>query len=389
MPSSPRPAMDAAVVAWSTGAPLHIDPRGQRAHHLERGLAAFGAVERVGADGTSAVTAGDTLRATGSRWRAWLRGTTAQVLLDKHEVEARLALARWRPEVDVAVLVGFPFSPLPFAARRLAERGIPYVLDVGDPWVLTNPAPETRGLARRRAARLEAELWRKAAGGILTTRRQADAIRALAPDVPLLVRPNGYTPAPAGAVRTAPRTDRVLRLAHFGSLYGERVGFRPFLDRLLAAGPWERVVLHQFGADWERLLPADEDRFSVVRQSPQPWAEIVSRAHEFDAAVVIGWRDPARMPSKVLQYLTLPIPRIALVNSGDDDSLAHYTRPLPGWAVVGEHDDGALVAGAVRDLTTRSWTPQALAPPSSESWEAIEQQLARFVLDAATGRRVA
>ena len=62
-------------------------------------------------------------------------------LLDKHELWSRRRFRGWRPDCDAALLIGFPFSPLSEAARRLTAAEIPYVVDAGDPWVLTGPGP--------------------------------------------------------------------------------------------------------------------------------------------------------------------------------------------------------------------------------------------------------
>src|SRR5204863_3347456 len=124
------------------------------------------------------------------------------VALDRWELWAARRLRRWHPEVDAALLIGYPWSPVTRAARRLARMGIPYVVDAGDPWVLTEPASLARSLSVWRARRAELPIWRNAVGAVVTTPQQADRLREVFPHLRVLVRPNGYvetaatTPSP-------------------------------------------------------------------------------------------------------------------------------------------------------------------------------------------------
>jgi hypothetical protein len=368
-----------AVVSWSGAQPLHLSPRGQRTEAHLRALGELGEVERVGAGRIPQWLGGDSSRRRSSTVRRLARGAVAAVLVDKYEPGAWRALRDWRPEVDAAVLVGFPWAPLPLAAGRLAAAGIPYVVDIGDPWILTNPHPTGSPLRRWRARRQERRLWRDADGVIVTTAAQGEALRALFPQLRVLVRPNGYTAAesPAGAP-PPPRSDE-LRLVHYGSLYGERVDVGAFCARLRASGRWRRITLVQYGPDWEGLLDPAAAAVDVDRRSARPWPEILAEAPEFDAALVIGWADPAKLPSKAVQYLTLPIPRLALATSAAD-SLGRYVADKPGWATVGEADPNP--ASALAGLLAREWSAAELAPPASESWESVTARLGEFAAAA-------
>src|SRR4051794_40337585 len=62
-----------------------------------------------------------------ARTRSGLKAVHRQVFLDRHELWSRRHFARWDPDVDAALLIGAPFSPLIAAARRLSARGIPFV----------------------------------------------------------------------------------------------------------------------------------------------------------------------------------------------------------------------------------------------------------------------
>jgi hypothetical protein len=377
------------VIAWSEILPIHLSPRGQRTEHLINALKRHGQVERVGEKNIPQWLAGDGGRTRASWYRRLARVLMSHVLIDKYEITARQSLRHWSPNIDAAVLVGYPCSPLPFAAHKLVRCNIPYIVDIGDPWVLTNPYPQGGWFQRWRAARLERKLWASARGVIVTTQGQGDALRRLFPHLRVLVRPNGYNSSETKAVSPAhtipaKSADSELRLVHYGSLYGARVNFVRIFQQLAASGKWDKITLRQYGPDWEGALEPIAESIEVDHRPPISWEEVLAEAHGFHAAVVIGWQNPAQMPSKAVQYLTLPIPRIAMVNSVGTDALATYAADRPGWAVV--KDDGRLASEIIAAHLSKPWRPTELQAPASESWEAVEDILGDFVVDVLEGR---
>ena len=305
-----------------------------------------------------------------------------QVLIDKYEVVARRSLHNWRPEVDAAVLVGFPWSPLPSAAVKLAHHGIPYIVDVGDPWMLTNPDPETGWLGQSRSARRERKLWASAHGVIVTTKGQGEALRRLFPHLRVLIRPNGYNIVKAESKSPADlqaANDTELRLVHYGSIHGQRVRLDNIFDSLARSGKWSKITLYQYGPDWGNVLKSVTSDIEIKYRSPISWAEVLAGAQVFHAAIVIGWRNPTQMPSKAVQYLTLPIPRIAMVNSDTTDALAAYVADKPGWTTV--DTKASRASEIIASHLSRPWREIDLQAPESESWGAVEGVLKDFALD--------
>jgi hypothetical protein len=106
----------------------------------------------------------------------------------------------------------------------------------------------------------------------------------------------------------------------------------------------------------------------------------VARVDEFDLALVIGNRDPSQLPSKVIDYFTLPIPRAAFVRDPADDAIADYVRNRPGWVVV---TDNAELGPAIADSVDPGSSRTDLAPPESESWPAVADEIRAFVAQVA------
>jgi hypothetical protein len=303
----------------------------------------------------------------------------SRCFIDPLEPWAWRALGRRDLQADLALLIGSPFSTLVVAARALSRRAVPYVVDISDPWPrVPSNGPST--LRDRRGARLERRLWNGASAGIVTTAAQARDVLELVPGLDVLVRPNGYVD-----VETVPsirRRDPVdeLNIGHFGNLYAPRLAIRPFLRRLAESGRWRRVVFHQYGRDHYGDLRQLPGPMTVRLHDPVPWPDVVRlAATELDIALVLGNKDARQLPSKAIEYLTLPVARVALTRNRSGDALVEYLDGKPGWLTLDVDDPDA--ATLIWEHVRRNWTPAQLAPPPSESWPYVAEEIAAFVLE--------
>jgi hypothetical protein len=319
----------------------------------------------------------------------WVRRAGRKLLnglaMDEYEARAAWALRGWQPQGSGALLIGYPFSPLYHAARGLANAGVPYVVDVGDPWALTSSMPPCGRLCARRARAAERFIWSHAAGGIVTTEQQAAAIGSLFRGLPLLSRPNGFAEPPT-LPQARPAVDgdrRELRLVHFGTLYGPRLSPFDWLSRLRAEAGVERIRFVNYGyvdeADW---LDLEDPAISVELRAPVAWEEARRAAAEFDGAVVIGNTDPSQLPSKAVKYLTLPVPRLALSDGGGDE-LTAFARSKPGFLGV-DLGSAADLARTI-DHLRRAWSAAELMPPSADSWPEVERAVVEFLTECWQG----
>ncbi len=387
MSASPAPTESSsrgrlAVVSGLAHNPM--SPRGQRTQNLVRELGKRWDVELVALPPETFARRGAPVSRR-SLPRRVLGPVMHSIALDRWEPWAARRLRGWQPDVDAALLIGYPWSPLTRAARHLAHRGIPYVVDAGDPWVVTEPGALPRSISIWRARRAELPLWRDAAGVVVTTRQQADRALELFPHLQILVRPNGYVPVPDSVVpaQAAGRDPASLTLAHFGTISPIRVDVVPLLAALQSTGRWREITFVQFGDDYAGMLNLVPEGVRVERQPTQPWGEIVARAADFDAAVVLGNQRGDLLPSKAVQYLTLPIPRIAVTNGEPDDALAIYAKAHRGWMIAADGDPEA--AGQVWEHLAREWPAEDLAAPDEESWSNVAVQVAAFVESCVNG----
>lgn len=297
--------------------------------------------------------------------------------IDLHESWSKRHIRRWPNRPDLVLVIGYPFSPAVEAARRLGSSGVPIVVDMSDPWVLTARKPAVGTIALWRARRAEQRLWSVAAGAIVTTYRQEYALISMFPHLETLVRPNGYQTVGDRQAPTTVRQHGELRIGHFGNLYYPRVPLAPFLARLSQSGLWDSITFEQFGNDWNRTLDRVPADVRVWTHPPLPWEHVLERSRELDAALVVGNVDTAQMPSKVIEYLTLPIPRLALVAPPGVDAITDYVADKAGWLAVRADDPD--VADAVHAHLQRRWTARDLAPPAGESWPAVAREIVDFL----------
>jgi hypothetical protein len=377
--SRPRDRSLAVVSGYGT---RQLTPRGQRTQWLLKSLERSWDVELTALPGEppAVAAAPDSGRVP---WRRVAGAAVRATLLDKWEPWSRRRFGRWQPDVDAALLIAFPWSPVAHAARRLRPAGVPYVVDAGDPWVLTSPGTDTRLLAKSRGRRAEHAIWDGAAGAVVTTNQQAETIAGFFGDLPILVRPNGYEPAPAlpaarGAEGAGPDPEH-LRIVHYGMLSFVRVDVSRLLVALTESGRWKSISFTQFGDDHAGMLARAPASVEVEYRAPMPWNEILADAPRYDLAIVVGNWLTGQLPSKAVQYMTLPIPRLALSERTDDDALAEYVSDRPAWLALPKDDPDA--GGRVWKHLDRAWTEEELAPPPGEAWPAVAERIGAFVED--------
>jgi hypothetical protein len=371
-----------AVVSGYALKPL--TPRGQRTQWVLKSLERDWDVELTALP-AQAPAAGAAPGNGRTRLRRAAAAAVRTTLLDKWEPWSLRRLGRWQPGVDAGLLIAYPWSPVVHAARRLRRAGIPYVVDAGDPWVLTSPGTDSTLLAKLRTPRAEREIWSGASGAVVTTNQQAEGIAGLFPGLPILVRPNGYDPLPAGAGTPAagPRDPEHLRLVHYGMLSFIRVDVSETLTKLAESGHWKKISFTQYGDDHAGMLDKAPPSVEVEFRSPQAWSEVLAGAVQYDLAVVVGNWATGQLPSKAVQYMTLPIPRLAVVERESDDALAEYVEGRTGWLALtrDEADAGRLVW----EHLEHGWTGGGLAPPAEEAWPEVADRIAGFVERCVSG----
>jgi glycosyltransferase involved in cell wall biosynthesis len=126
-------------------------------------------------------------------------------------------------DVDLVYAWMAPFESAEAATRLAAERDVPWIGDLGDPWALDEMWIFATGLHRRRAlAEMRTSLGR-ADALVLSTREAAQQMRTHVPGLagkPVVAIPNGFD-ADDFEDPLAARTDGAFRIVHTGYLHTE------------------------------------------------------------------------------------------------------------------------------------------------------------------------
>jgi hypothetical protein len=251
-------------------------------------------------------------------------------------------------------------------------------MDIGDPWVLTLRHVDPLLVPVGRASRAERFLWQNAAGAVLTTEAQRAPLQEMFPDLPILIRPNGYNVVEMPPPRRERDFPRRLRIGHLGILSRYRVDPVPTLLELARSGNWDEIELIQYGEDFgaglERLRDAG---VRVEHNTSRPWDEVAKRLPEFDLMLVVAYPLPMLLPSKAIEYSAVPLPRLALTNPEPDDALRLFSAEHEGWLAVspGEPDIAAKVLAHIN----RDWTAEQLAPRPDDAWPEVATTVADFI----------
>lgn len=306
----------------------------------------------------------------GGRAERWLRSPSPWARWWTREAHDALATL----DVDVILATLSPFEGARAALAAAAERRIPCVLDLRDPWALDEMVMYPTRLHREAELRAMRAALTDAHAVVMNTREAASAVVRTWPELAgkCVTIPNGFDPADFD-VEPEKRSDDALRIVHTGYLHTElEPGGISARIRRLAGGALDgvdvgarshvrlidaldrvdgKVELHLAGL----LSPADvaaADRPYVHLRGYLPHRESVALAKSADA-LFLPMHDLPRgtrariVPGKAYEYLGAARPILAAVPDGDARDLLEQT----GNAIlVRPNDLDGMVAAVLRLL---------------------------------------
>jgi hypothetical protein len=160
-----------------------------------------------------------------------------------------------------------------------------------------------------------------------------------------------------------------------------KISIGGWLARVRRTAGLPRVRFANYGSvDRPDLLQSDDPAVVVEIHEPVEWARACEIARGFDAAVVTANDHPAQLPSKSIQYLTLPVPRVGVTASSDPGELGAFAAQRPGFISVDveSQEDVSRLISHLR----RPWSDDELAPPADDSWAAVARQVLGFTIAA-------
>ncbi len=274
--------------------------------------------------------------------------------------------------IDLVYFSTTMFFAMPLGRLWRRRTGVPFVLDMQDPWVSdyyeTHPdvtPPRKHALSRRAHAMLERYTMQAACGLVAVSAPYIGTLRQRYPrlaDVPAITLPFAASPVDFEVLATQPQANPFFEAAdtHVHGAYVGRAGddMRPALEILFGAlrdgrqafpGAFERVRLHFVGTNYST---EQEPRRTVAPVAAHlgcgdAVAETAARVPYFTALqvlkdasflVLIGSNDPTYTASKVYPYLFAGKPIVAVVHEAS--SLVPVLKSAPNCVLVtfGEAD---------------------------------------------------
>jgi hypothetical protein len=282
-----------------------------------------------------------------------------------------IALTRGRGALAV-ISSGPPHFATHEAARRIARRtGVPFVMDLRDPWSRMTDLPE--GMASpvwwHLAERHEARAVASAALVVTNTAQHLAALQRLYPDQRdrMIAVFNGYDeePLPTG------RRGRRFTIAYAGTIYMTRDP-RPLLRAVARLVADRRLSADDVGVDFMghvqefegrsvQSIAAEEGVADLVRVfPPRPRRDALQFQADAHVLVSLPQDSTLTIPAKIFEYARFPAWVLAL--GGPESASANLVRELRGDAVsYGDPDGIAAVLARRYAQHVAGETPRPLA----------------------------
>lgn len=282
-----------------------------------------------------------------------------------------------REPFHAVLITTYPIYPAWLGPRFKKQTGVPFVLDLQDPWVgawgrTLGPGgrPDLRSrLSRRVAVTLERSIVPRADALVAVSSGTLDELASRVPSIrsrPLLELPIGWNPADFERARSraanAAEADGRATFSYIGTLLpaGHDIIAALFAGagRMLAASP--RPLRLQFVGTSNQtqysgrplldgMIPAGLEDVVVERAERLPYFDALRTLTSSDVVMVIGTRQPHYTASKVYPALASGRPVLALVHEASQAT--PILRQAAGTVVVAFDDrtPADAVARAVAD----------------------------------------
>lgn len=261
--------------------------------------------------------------------------------------------------------------------------GVPFWIDMRDPWALTYEmnTPETSciRIERRFLAWLERIVFPRAAKVLVNTREFADALRRIQPDLKVVHFPNGIDEEQL-PIRDESAVEAGM-IAYVGTLYANRdlstvfSAMGSILDkgnpgaanlRLNVAGPLESPHRERMHAEIDSLGLGS--KVSVLGVLPRDGAlKLLSRAH---LALVLAQEQPMCVPAKLYEAVGLGVPTLVIA---EFDSAAAREANRIGARTV-DPNDIAGMRSVLSDMLSHR-IPKTIQQRAAISYEDLARNM--------------
>jgi hypothetical protein len=277
------------------------------------------------------------------------------------------AVREWGP--DVVVSTGPPHSAHLAAGIGLRGTGIPWVVDLRDPWVTPRHDHAGTGWSLAVTRRLEASVFRRARAILTTTPELREVLRLHYPAATVVWLPNGVDASRLPTRAVHPPSG--LTVTHLGSVYFNRDptpvlrAFAMFLARCPAAAT-AGARLRFVGSVSTGFRPVLEqtlarlgigEHVEVTGTLPRERALAVLAGSTM--ALVLAQGQDVMVPAKLYEAVGMGLPTLVVTEA---DSATGREAERLGTAVH-RPDDEAGMAATMERAWSGDWNPEGVVPP--------------------------
>lgn len=219
---------------------------------------------------------------------------------------------------------GSPFIPLLGVCAVSCVLGVPFVLDLRDPWAL-HPQHRERRTSLGQGLRDRCERWLvgRSAAVVVVTEEMAELYRRAYPQHgdKVVVVENGLDPDDAPAEKKVAREDDAFEFVYAGS-FGSIRDPEPFFRAVAESPDGERAIrVTIIGRKEDRAVElVDEYGIddSVVFEGAASYHDTLERLARADAGLVIGTYHPWEPTTKIFDYILVGLPVLAVTCKGGE-----------------------------------------------------------------------
>lgn len=283
--------------------------------------------------------------------REWLRNNKPDVVISSHEPA-------------VSLLLG----------EECAQRGLAWVVDLGDPVLADYTLPHWR----RAALRLESRVCRLADALITTSAATSELLgeRHRIAAEKFAVVPQGFAPSMEGGGTEGEKME--LRLLYTGRFYRFRSGRELFEAVVRTPGVVLDIATPDVPAEL-RAYARKHPKSIRIQQSLPHQCALEAQRHA-DVLVCLGNANPVQTPGKVYEYLGSGRPLLQVHQKASDPVNALVTQLRRGWTVAADVDALSGKLALLRDMKAAGRLLEGLdlsmASVALHSWKARAMVLA-------------
>jgi hypothetical protein len=272
------------------------------------------------------------------------------------QIKAQLSEVIRTERPDMVLITGGPFLYFKLGPWLHRRFGLPYVIDLRDPFI--NPRFGARLIRNALARCLEATWYARAKAILIPTEAMRGTVK-VPPDIPVHVIENGFDDRAfvSGSYRAHGSTSEALSLVYAGKFYDNAHPLQLLraLARHAEFGLPPGQLVHVGQMPEAIAQAARAEHLPLVSEGMKPYVETIATIDRQDIGVILSGGHPFEVTTKIYDYIALskPILGIGVAPGGG----AHAVLQRYGNYQLCENETEAIAISLQRLLAERPSHP--------------------------------